>query len=132
MHFMLQKEVVDRITASVGDSNYSRLSVMIQCSYQVESLFDISPEDFSPPPKVNSSFMRLIPDNKFQLQIKDYKQFCKLVETAFQQRRKTIKNSLSTMVTEDQLNKANIQISQRPQEISIPQYINLSNELSAY
>jgi len=130
MHFMLQKEVVDRITASVGDSNYSRLSVMIQCSYQVESLFDIHPEEFSPPPKVNSSFMRLIPNNKYQLQIKDYELFSRLVETAFQQRRKTIKNSLSKLVTEDQLNIANIHISQRPQEISILQYIKLSNELS--
>lgn len=130
MHFMLQKEVVDRITATAGDSNYSRLSIMIQCSYNVTSLFDISPNEFTPPPKVNSSFMRLVPNDGHLLQIKDYKLFSKLVETAFQQRRKTIKNSLSKMATEDQLNKANIQISHRPQDISIPQYINLSNELS--
>jgi len=130
MHFMLQKEVVDRITATAGNSNYSRLSIMIQASYKVESLFDISPNDFSPPPKVNSSFMRLNPTDEYQKQIKDRRLFRKLVETAFQQRRKIIKNSLSKLATEEQLINANIQASQRPQEISIPQYIKLSNELT--
>ncbi len=131
MHFMLQKEVVDRITALAGDSNYSRLSIMVQASYKVESLFNISPSEFSPPPKVNSSFMRLNPTDKFQKQINDKIIFAKLVETAFQQRRKTIKNSLSKIVTEEQLAKANIQTTQRPQEVSIQQYIQLSNELAA-
>ncbi|QMU61650.1 MAG: 16S rRNA (adenine(1518)-N(6)/adenine(1519)-N(6))-dimethyltransferase RsmA [Gammaproteobacteria bacterium] len=131
MHFMLQKEVVDRIIASAGDSNYSRLSIMIQCSYKVESLFDISPNEFSPPPKVNSSFMRLTPSDEYSKQIKDLLAFSKLVETAFQQRRKTIKNSLSNLATEEQLTNANIKTSLRPQDISIPQYIKLSNELAA-
>ncbi len=129
MHFMLQKEVVDRITARVGDSNYSRLSIMIQSSYKVESLFDIGPNEFTPPPKVNSSFMRLKPTNEYQQQINDKDLFSKLVEIAFQQRRKTIKNSLSKLATEEQLTKANIQVTQRPQEVSIQQYIKLSNEL---
>lgn len=130
MHFMLQKEVVDRITAVAGDSNYSRLSIMLQVNYKVESLFDISPNEFSPPPKVNSSFMRLNPTDEYQQHIKDKLLFAKLVETAFQQRRKTIKNSLSKVVTEEQLTKANIEAVQRPQEVSIQQYINLSNELA--
>ena len=63
MHFMLQKEVVDRIIATAGDSNYSRLSIMIQCNYKVESLFDISPNDFSPPPKVDSVILKIIKRN---------------------------------------------------------------------
>ena len=130
MHFMLQKEVVDRIIAKAGDSNYSRLSIMIQCSYKVESLFDISPNEFTPPPKVNSSFMRLIPTDEYLKQIKDHIIFSKLVETAFQQLRKTIKNSLLNLATEGQLRNASIQATQRPQEISIPQYINLANELA--
>ena len=130
MHFMLQKEVVDRITAQTGDSNYSRLSIMLQCNYKVESLFDISPNDFTPPPKVNSSFMRLLPDDQYFKTIINHDVFRKLVETAFQQRRKTIKNSLSVLVSEEQLLKANISLTQRPQEISIPQYIELSNQLS--
>lgn len=130
MYFMLQKEVVDRITALAGDSNYSRLSIMVQSNYKVESLFDISPNEFTPPPKVNSSFMRLIPSEKYKVQIKDHNTFSKLVETAFQQRRKTIKNSLSNIATEEQLTNANIGASQRPQEISISQYIKLSNQLA--
>jgi 16S rRNA (adenine1518-N6/adenine1519-N6)-dimethyltransferase len=130
MHFMLQKEVVDRIVAKAGDSNYSRLSIMIQASYQVESLFDISPTEFTPPPKVNSSFMRLKPTDHYQKQIVDKILFAKLVETAFQQRRKTIKNSLGKMASEEQLTKASIQAIQRPQEVTIQQYIKLSNELA--
>ena len=73
--------------------------------------------------------MRLTPSNEYHKQIKDLKVFSKLVETAFQQRRKTIKNSLSNIVTEEQLINASIQTTQRPQEISIPQYINLANLL---
>ena len=129
MHFMLQKEVVDRITASTCDSNYSRLTIMIQTHYDATNLFNIAPEQFDPPPKVNSSFMRLIPIDKHTKQIKNMSKFSKLVETAFQQRRKTIKNSLAKLVNEEQLKNANIQPSQRPQEISIQQYINLSNEI---
>jgi len=74
--------------------------------------------------------MRLIPDNTYTQQIDDQNTFSKLIETAFQQRRKTIKNSLSNLASEDQLKNASIEPSQRPQEISIPQYIRLSNELA--
>ncbi len=130
MHFMLQKEVVDRITATVGNTNYSRLSVMMQTNYKVLSLFDISPDQFTPPPKVQSSFMRLTPTNEFVEQIEDTTMYNKLVETAFQQRRKTIKNSLANLVNEEHLINANIQPNQRPQEISILQYIRLSNLLT--
>lgn len=130
MHFMLQKEVVDRITAELGDTNYSRLSVMMQSHYKVASLFDISPDQFTPPPKVNSSFMRLEPSIEFSKQIKDFRVYNKVVETAFQQRRKTIKNSLAKIAAEKHLTNANINPSQRPQEISIHQYIKLSNLLT--
>ena len=129
MHFMLQKEVVDRITASKSDSNYSRLSIMMQTHYNVTNLFNIRPDQFDPPPKVDSSFMRLIPTDMHTKQIKNMSKFSKLVETAFQQRRKTIKNSLAILVNEEQLRSAGIEPSQRSQEISIQQYINLSNEL---
>ncbi|MEM7401462.1 MAG: 16S rRNA (adenine(1518)-N(6)/adenine(1519)-N(6))-dimethyltransferase RsmA [Pseudomonadota bacterium] len=130
MHFMLQKEVVDRITATAGNTNYSRLSVMMQTNYKVLSLFDISPDQFTPPPKVQSSFMRLIPTNEFVKQIEDTKTFSKIIETAFHQRRKTIKNSLASLANEEQLINANIQPNLRPQEISIQQYIRLSNLLT--
>ena len=74
--------------------------------------------------------MRLIPTDEYQKQIKDHNIFSKLVETAFQQRRKTIKNSLSKLTSEKQLRNASIQVTQRPQEISIPQYIKLANEVA--
>ena len=130
MHFMLQKEVVDRITATAGTPTYSRLSIMVQSYYKVESLFDIAPAMFSPPPKVISSFMRLLPCNDFQHKIKDRSLFNKIIGTAFQQRRKTIKNSLATIVSEHQLQLASIPTHLRAQEISIHQYITLANQLT--
>ncbi len=129
IHFMLQKEVVDRITAKAGDSSYSRLSVMIQSHYKVESLFDIAPSMFSPPPKVTSSFMRLTPNHDLNKKIINRDSFNRLVGLAFHQRRKTIKNNLATLATEEQLKQASINPKQRPQEISIHQYIRLSNQL---
>lgn len=130
MHFMLQKEVVERITAVPGTSEYSRLSITVQSCYRVQNLFDIAPGMFSPPPKVTSSFMRLQPDPDNLEKIHDRALFNKLVETAFQQRRKTIKNSLAKTATEMELQQAAIDPGQRPQEISIQQYINLANLLS--
>lgn len=130
MHFMLQKEVIDRIAAPVGDSQYSRLSVMLQSYCKVEILFDIAPEMFSPPPKVFSSFMRLTPIDTYRSKIHDPEVFNKVVKNAFTQRRKTIKNSLSTLATIDQLGKSNIDPKHRPQELSISQYIDLANHLS--
>ncbi len=130
MHFMLQKEVIERIAAPVGSSHYSRLSVMLQSYCKVDVLFDIAPEMFSPPPKVISSFMRLTPINTYRSKILDPNVFSKVVEHAFNQRRKTIKNSLSKIATVDQLQKSNIELAQRPQEISVSQYIELANNLS--
>jgi len=130
MHFMLQKEVVDRITATHGSSEYSRLSIMVQSYYKVESLFEIAPHMFSPPPKVTSSFMRLLPGSAVQDKINDRSLFNKIIEVAFQQRRKTIKNSLASIASNNELQQASIDPSQRPQEISIQQYINLANQLS--
>lgn len=130
MHFMLQKEVIDRIAAPIGSSQYSRLSVMLQSYCKVEALFDIAPEMFSPPPKVVSSFIRLTPIDTYQDEIRNSNIFNKVVEMAFNQRRKTIKNSLANLATIDHLQLSNIDPKQRPQEISISQYIALANNLS--
>lgn len=130
MHFMLQKEVVERITATPGNSEYSRLSVMVQSYYKVESLFDIAATMFSPPPKVTSSFMRLIPCDVALGKLIDRSLFNRIVEIAFHQRRKTIKNNLASIASESQLQQALIDPSLRPQEISIRQYITLTNQLS--
>ena len=130
MHFMLQKEVVERVTALPGDSDYSRLSIMTQSYYKVENLFDIAPNMFSPPPKVTSSFMRLSPCDIGKTELLNRELFNKIIEFAFQQRRKTIKNNLSSMVSNKQLQQASIDPNQRPQEISIQQYIILTNLLT--
>ncbi len=130
MHFMLQKEVAERITAVPNISAYSRLSVIMQSSYKVESLFDIAPHLFSPPPKVTSCFIRMLPDPVTSAKIRDRTLFSQLVKTAFQQRRKTIKNSLAKEVTEKELQQADIDPRRRPQEIPVQQYINLANLLS--
>ena len=129
MHFMLQKEVVDRIIAKPGHSQYSRLTVMVQSYYDVESLLDISPDMFTPPPKVNSSFLRLMQNDVYEKKIKNRNLFNNIIDTAFNQRRKTIKNSLSSIVSRQQLENAIIDPDLRPQEISIQQYIKLSNQL---
>lgn len=130
MHFMLQKEVAERITAAANTSAYSRLSVIMQSSYKVESLFDIAPHLFSPPPKVTSCFIHMLPDPLTSGKIHDRTLFSQLVKTAFQQRRKTIKNSLAKEVTEKELQQADIDPRHRPQEISVQQYINLANLLT--
>lgn len=131
MHFMLQKEVAERITATPGKSEYSRLSIMVQSYYKAERLFDVMPQMFAPPPKVTSSFMHLIPYDTGKSTIIDPPLFSGIVETAFRQRRKTIKNSLASVVSAGQLRNASIDPSQRPQEISVQQYIRLANQLSA-
>lgn len=130
MHFMLQKEVAERITAAPNTSAYSRLSVIMQSSYKVESLFDIAPHLFSPPPKVTSCFIHMLPDPVTPGKIHDRTLFNQLVKTAFQQRRKTIKNSLAKDVAERKLQQVDIDPRHRPQEISVRQYINLANLLS--
>ena len=129
MHFMLQKEVAERITATPKTSEYSRLSVIMQSHHKVENLFDIAPHMFSPPPKVTSCFIRMRPDPVTLGKIRSRTLFDQLVKTAFQQRRKTIKNSLAKDVTEKELQRAGIDPRNRPQEISLQQYINLANLL---
>ena len=129
MHFMLQKEVAERITATPKTSEYSRLSVIMQSHHKVENLFDIASHMFSPPPKVTSCFIRMRPDPVTLGKIRNRTLFDQLVKTAFQQRRKTIKNSLAKDVTEKELQRAGIDPRNRPQEISVQQYINLANLL---
>ena len=94
MHFMLQKEVVDRMAAGPGSKTYGRLSVMLQVSCEVTPLFDIGPESFDPPPKVDSSVVRLRPLPHPLVEPSQMAGFGELVMTAFAQRRKTLRNNL--------------------------------------
>ena len=129
MHFMLQKEVVDRIVASPGNKDYGRLSVIIQYHCITKSLFKISPGAFSPPPKVESAFIRLVPYEKPPCMAKDITLLEQVTSKAFGQRRKTLRNSLKGLLTEDQISALDIDPTQRAETLTIKQYVALSNQL---
>lgn len=128
MHFLLQKEVVDRLTARVGSRQYSRLSVMAQYYCDTATLFLVEPEAFSPPPKVRSALIRLQPKQRTD-QAKDMSVFHKVVREAFQYRRKTLSNSLKKLVSADQLRALGIDPKRRPQELTVEEYVQISNSL---
>jgi 16S rRNA (adenine1518-N6/adenine1519-N6)-dimethyltransferase len=90
-HFMLQREVVDRMVAEPSSSEYSRLSVMLQYRYQIHKLFDVSPEAFDPPPRVTSAIVRMIPRGNERVRALDEKLFAAVVQRAFSQRRKMLR-----------------------------------------
>lgn len=130
MHFLLQKEVADRLAASVGSSQYGRLSVMAQYFCEIESLFDVGPEAFSPPPKVNSSFIRLTPRSLVDRQQVNVDQLSKVASTAFNQRRKTLRNSLRSLITEEGLTALGIDPKKRAQDVSVQEFVSITNELA--
>lgn len=125
MHFMLQKEVVDRMAAPVGDTDYSRLSVMVQFYCEVEKCFDVPRGAFNPPPKVVSGIVRLIPRPKAMYADVDPQAFEALVQQAFSQRRKTIRNNLKGRISDAQFMALGIDPEARPQNLSVDDYIRL-------
>jgi len=127
MHFMLQKEVVDRLAAGVGDSAYGRLGIMVQYYCKVEPLFPVPPTAFDPPPKVDSAIVRLTPHRELPVTTVSPEHLGKLVTTAFNQRRKTVRNALKSVVTDDILQQAGINPEWRPEQISLAQYASLND-----
>ncbi len=130
MHFMLQKEVVDRIVATPGIKNYGRLSVMLQTFCETQALFEVPPYAFQPAPKVNSAILRLLPKTRFEDRITDFSLYEKLVRQAFSQRRKTLKNTLKDLCSTRQIKQAGLQPGQRAEELSIEDFVNLYQTLS--
>lgn len=108
MHFMLQKEVVDRMAARAGDDDYGRLSVMLAPWLKVEPLFDIGPGAFRPPPRVQSTFVRLTPHGAPPFELADSTAYARVVAMAFSQRRKTLRNALRGTISEAVLRAAGI------------------------
>jgi 16S rRNA (adenine1518-N6/adenine1519-N6)-dimethyltransferase len=131
MHFMLQKEVVDRLAATPGGSDYGRLSVMIQYHCQVEPLFRVGPGAFRPAPKVESAFVRLIPHAQPPFAAADVCCLEMLVRQAFSQRRKTLRNSLKGLLTADEIAHTGTDPAARPETISLRQYVELADRLAA-
>jgi 16S rRNA (adenine1518-N6/adenine1519-N6)-dimethyltransferase len=131
MHFMLQKEVVDRLTANIGGSEYNRLSVMVQYHCQTEALFTVPPTAFYPPPKVDSAVVRLTPYAKAPYMANDYEHFSNIVRLAFSHRRKTIKNNFKDVFSADELKGCAIDPSLRAQDLGVSDYVRLANELQS-
>lgn len=129
MHFMLQKEVVDRMAASPGTKAYGRLGIMLGCHLRIESLFEVNPEAFDPPPAVTSAVVRLDPLPPGTYDIDDEAGLSTLVATAFMQRRKTARNSLKTLAQAQDFAAVGIDAGMRPEQISIAQYVALANHI---
>jgi len=126
-HFMLQKEVVERMVAEPGTKAYSRLSVMLQWRYDMDLMFIVPPTAFDPPPQVDSAIVRMIP--KRQMLEVDGATLEKVVAKAFSQRRKVIRNCVAGMFTEAQLVEAGIDPGARPEAVGLEQYVALANLL---
>ncbi len=130
MHFMLQLEVVRRISAEVGGKNYGRLSLMLQYFCTPEKLFDVSPQAFTPQPKVNSAIVRLTPHRHPTVIAKDLNSLKLVVRTAFNQRRKTLKNSMKGLISKEALSTLDIDLRLRPEKLDLADYVNISDTLS--
>ncbi len=129
LHFMLQKEVVDRMAASPGSKAYGRLGIMLGCHFRIEALFDVDPLAFDPPPEVMSSVVRLTPLPAGTYNIRDEKALSRLVAQAFSQRRKTIRNALRNIVDISTLEAVGIDPGLRPEAVEIAEYVELANTL---
>jgi 16S rRNA (adenine1518-N6/adenine1519-N6)-dimethyltransferase len=130
MHFMLQKEVVDRMVALPGTADYGRLSVMLQYRFVMERLFVVPPGAFNPAPKVDSAIVRLLPKGRERLLAKDAGLFGKLVLAAFGQRRKMLRNNLRDLVDEAGMLAVGIAPSARAEELAVDDYVRLANSLA--
>ncbi len=129
MHFMLQKEVADRLGAQPDTHHYGRLSVMIQYRCQVQPLFMVTANAFTPPPKVNSAVVRIIPYRVPPYVAADESFFAQLVNRAFSHRRKTLRNALKDFITTEELISVDIDPTARPETLGVSQFVKLSNAL---
>jgi 16S rRNA (adenine1518-N6/adenine1519-N6)-dimethyltransferase len=129
MHFMLQKEVVERMTASPGSKAYGRLGIMLGCHLDIEALFDVDRLAFEPPPAVTSAVVRLNPLSPDTFVIEDEPGLSTLVATAFMQRRKTLRNSLRKVADARDFEALGIDAGLRPEQLTIAEYVSLSNHL---
>lgn len=130
MHFMLQKEVVARMAAGPNCKAYGRLSIMTQYQCSVVPVMEIGPEAFTPAPKVDSAIVRLIPHRDIKNPVKDINSLNTVCLAAFNQRRKTIRNSFKKLLTEAQLLAMNIDPSLRPENLDINCFIKIANFLT--
>ncbi len=131
-HFMLQREVIERMVARPGDSQYGRLSVMLQARYRMTSLFDVPPEAFEPPPRVVSSVVRMRPlAGDAWRRPASGRAFERVVARAFEQRRKMLRVSLGVWAEVLDWDELGIAPTARPQELSVGQFMDMADALTA-
>lgn len=129
MHFMLQKEVVQRMAAVSGDNNYGRLGIMTQYFCKVQPLFEVGPGAFRPAPKVDSAIVRLVPHETLPHPTKDLATLQSVVRTAFNARRKTLRKALGSLVTVEQMQSLGINDGLRPENLSLADYVAIADLL---
>ncbi|WP_404417296.1 16S rRNA (adenine(1518)-N(6)/adenine(1519)-N(6))-dimethyltransferase RsmA [Marinospirillum sp.] len=127
MHFMLQKEVVERLAASPGTGQWGRLSVMAQYFCDVEQLFLVPPECFHPKPKVDSAIVRLTPKAVPDTRVADLDSFAATLRQAFSQRRKTLRNNMKGSISGEQLESLNLDPQRRPETLTLEEFVTLAN-----
>lgn len=129
MHFMLQKEVVDRLSAKPGSKAYGRLSVMVQLRSAVQPLFLVPPTAFKPAPKVESMVVRLTPHKDPAHSVTNVVLFDNVVNRCFQQRRKTLRNCLKTFLDPEKMRELDMSLAVRPDTLSVEDFVTLSNRI---
>ena len=130
LHVMLQREVVARMTAEAGTADYGRLTVMLQVKFAIRRLFVVPPGAFRPAPKVESAIARLVPLGPSKPQITDPSLFARVVAAAFGQRRKTLRNALSTLCDEAALRRIGIDPGRRGETLPVGEFVRLANALA--
>lgn len=130
MHFMLQKEVVERLCANPGSGDWGRLSIMVQYHCRAEQLFIVGPGAFNPPPKVDSAIVRLTPHSSLPHPARDYACLERVVREAFNQRRKTIRNTLRQLLPESAIQAAGVDASLRPEQLDLAAFVRLADQLA--
>ena len=130
MHFMLQKEVVQRLAAVPGDNHYGRLGIMAQYFCRVQPLFEVGPGAFKPAPKVDSAIVRLVPHDTLPHPARDLGTLQAVVRTAFNARRKTLRKALGGLISADQLRELGIDDGLRPENLSLADYVAIADFLA--
>jgi len=130
MHFMLQKEVVERMVAAPSTSEYGRLSVMLQYRLKMEYLITVPPEAFDPAPKVESAFVRCVPHTTLPYPANNEALFGRVVTAAFGQRRKTLRNTLKEYLNDDGFTAVGIDSRLRAENLSVEQFVSIANFLA--
>ena len=127
MHFMLQKEVVERMTAQPNTHDYGRLTVMLQYRFDMESLFDVPPTAFDPPPKVDSAIVRMLPRRAEDMRAHSVDTLAHVVSTAFAQRRKTLRNTLAGILKPEDFVQLDIDPQRRAETVSVTDFVRIAN-----